>query len=80
LAAQGVPHAAAAHEASAISQSQGRSGRAGAIPHFVRLDFAYATHVVLYVMSGIMVAAALVAVRGLRRGVQEEPAAAEAAA
>jgi EmrB/QacA subfamily drug resistance transporter len=82
LTAQGVPHATAVREAKAISQSQGGSGGTGAIPHFVRLDFAYATHVVLYVMAGIMATAALVALRGLHRGVQQEPveAAAEAVA
>jgi EmrB/QacA subfamily drug resistance transporter len=71
LTAQGMPHAAAAREARAISQSQGGSST-GSIPHFVRLDFAYATHVVLYLMAGIMALAALVALRGLRRGVQED--------
>jgi hypothetical protein len=70
LTSQGVPHAAAAREARAISQSQGGSST-GSIPHFVGLDFAYATHVVLYLMAG-MALAALVALRGLRRGVQEE--------
>jgi EmrB/QacA subfamily drug resistance transporter len=72
LTSRGVPHAAAVREAKAIAQSQGNSGGNGAIPHFVRLDFAYATHVVLYCMSGVMAAAALVALLGLRRGVQEE--------
>jgi hypothetical protein len=40
----------------------------------VRLDFAYATHSVLEVMAAIMAAAAIVALVGLRRGVQEEAA------
>ena len=38
----------------------------------MRLDFAYATRTVLYVMAGIMLAAAVVAFMGLRAGVQEE--------
>ena len=38
----------------------------------MRLDFAYATRTVLYVMAAIMVAAAVVAFVGLRPGVQEE--------
>ena len=41
-------------------------------PHFIRLDFAYATRSVLYVMAAIMAVAALVALRGLRRGVQQD--------
>ena len=54
--------------------SRSRSGRdaCGAIPHFVRLDFAYATRSVLYAMAAIMAAAAVVALVGLRRGLQEE--------
>ena len=42
------------HEAAAISQSQG--GNAATIPHFIRLDFAYATRTVFYVMAGVMAA------------------------
>jgi EmrB/QacA subfamily drug resistance transporter len=71
LIAQGVPTGRAHSEASSISQSQGPSGSAASIPHFVRLDFAYATRSVLYVMAAIMAAAAVVAVIGLRAGVQE---------
>ena len=77
LIAHGLPTGRAQAEASVLAQSQGfgGSGRAGAsaaIPHFVRLDFAYATRTVLYVMAGIMAVARLVAMIGLRRGVQEE--------
>jgi EmrB/QacA subfamily drug resistance transporter len=73
LVAQGVPHAAAGHEAAAISQFQGKSGgRLDSIPHFIQLDFAYATRTVLFVMAGIMAAAAIVALTGLRPGVQED--------
>ena len=70
LIAQGVPSAKA--HAQAASLSQARGGAAGAIPHFVRMDFAYATQSVLYVMAGIMAVAAVVALVGLRAGVQEE--------
>jgi EmrB/QacA subfamily drug resistance transporter len=70
LIARGVSsvraHAIAAHVA------QSRSGSTAAIPHYVRLDFAYATRSVLYVMAAVMAAAAVVALVGLQRGVQEE--------
>ena len=58
------------------------SGSVATIPHFIRLDFAYATRSVLQVMAGVMAAAAIVAFLGLRRGVQEEtePSQAEAPA
>ena len=72
LIAQGVPSGRAHSEASSISQARGGSGGVGSIPHFVRLDFAYATRSVLYVMAAIMAAAAIVALIGLRAGVQEE--------
>ncbi|HEY3827836.1 MAG TPA: MFS transporter [Solirubrobacteraceae bacterium] len=78
LLAKGVPAARAHALAASISQSQGGSGSAAAIPHFVRLDFAYATRSVLYVMAGIMAAAAITAFLGLRAGAQEtEPDLAE---
>jgi EmrB/QacA subfamily drug resistance transporter len=73
LIAQGLSRARASSEASHIAQSQG-SGGSGTIPRFVRLDFAQATHTVLLAMAGIMAAAAVVAVLGLRRGVQEDSA------
>ena len=41
------------------------------IPHFVSVDFAHSTQVVLYVMAGVMAFAALVALRGLESGRQE---------
>jgi len=72
LLAKGVPAARAHAQASKIAQSQGGSGANAAIPHFVRLDFAYATRSVLYVMAAIMAAAAVVAFAGLRSGVQED--------
>jgi EmrB/QacA subfamily drug resistance transporter len=69
LVAQGLPHAQASTEAARISESQG-SGGTGGIPHFVRLDFAQSIHTVLLAMAGIMAVAAVVAVLGLRRGLQ----------
>jgi hypothetical protein len=72
LTAQGLPRAQASAEASSITQAHG--GDSSAIPHFARLDFAYATRSVFYVMAGIMATAAIVALFGLRRGVQEETA------
>jgi EmrB/QacA subfamily drug resistance transporter len=75
LLAQGVPHPQAVHEAAAISQSQG--GNVAKIPHFIRLDFADATRTVLFIMAGIMVLAALVALRGLKSGVQQDVAGSE---
>jgi EmrB/QacA subfamily drug resistance transporter len=77
LTDQGLSHAQASAEASQIAQSHGGSGLK--IPEFVRLDFAYATRTVFYVMAGIMAAAAIVALLGLRRGVQEETGPAVAA-
>jgi EmrB/QacA subfamily drug resistance transporter len=70
LIAQHLPARVAA-AASMIAQSQG-AGSAGAIPRFVRLDFADATRTVLTVMAAIMAAGALVSLVGLRRGAQEE--------
>jgi EmrB/QacA subfamily drug resistance transporter len=74
LVSQGLSSGAAHSRASSIAQSQGSSEGAAAIPHFVRLDFAYATRSVFYVMAAIMLAAAIVAMLGLRAGVQEQPA------
>jgi EmrB/QacA subfamily drug resistance transporter len=74
LIAQGLSGVRAHAEASSIAQSRGGSGSVAAIPHFVRLDFAYATRSVLYVMAAIMAAAAVVAWAGLQVGVQEETA------
>jgi EmrB/QacA subfamily drug resistance transporter len=71
LVAQGVPHDVAVHDAAAASQGS-QSGGSTAIPHFIQLDFAYATRTVLYVMAGIMAAAAIVAFLGLKRGLQQE--------
>jgi MFS family permease len=71
LTARGLPGPAAAAEAAKVAQLQGGGGNAAAIPLFIRADFASATQDVLYAMAAIMALAALVALRGLRRGVQE---------
>ena len=55
LSSMGVPHAATV--ADRISQSQQGSGSVTSIPHYVSVDFAHATQVVLYVMCGIMAVA-----------------------
>ena len=76
LTARGVPGPAASAEAAKIAQRQGNSGNSGnsaAIPLFIRADFAAATREVLYGMTIVMAVAAIVALRGLKRGVQQEP-------
>ena len=73
LTARGVPGPAASAEAAKIAQRQGNSGNSAAIPLFIRADFAAATREVLYGMTIVMAVAALVALRGLKRGVQQEP-------
>ena len=72
LVLRGQSPGRAAAVASRVAQGQG-DGHNGAIPHFVRLDFAYATRTVLLAMAGVMAAAAVAALFGLRAGVQEEP-------
>jgi hypothetical protein len=67
----------AAQKASQFAQSQGGQSTK-AIPHFIRLDFAYATRSVLYGMAIVMAVAAVVAFLGLRPGLQEDPEAADA--
>jgi EmrB/QacA subfamily drug resistance transporter len=67
----GLSHTVAAAKANQDAQSQGGSGSVNSIPHFVSLNFAQATEVVLYVMCGIMAFAAVVALFGLQRGRQE---------
>ncbi|HTW06439.1 MAG TPA: MFS transporter [Acidimicrobiales bacterium] len=71
LVAKGLQIAQATSEARRIAESQA-AGVDGTVPHFIRLDFAYATRSVLLVMAGVMAAATLVALVGLRRGVQQE--------
>ena len=71
--AMGVPKDRAAAQAASLAQNHAGTGGPGSIPHFVRLDFAYATRGVLYGMALVMAVAAVVGMVGLRRGVQEEP-------
>jgi hypothetical protein len=72
LTGKGLPHAAAAAQASKIAQLQGGNGNVAAIPAFIRADFALAIRSVLYTMAVIMAVAGVVALLGLRRGVQED--------
>lgn len=75
LTDQGVPAGQAATQAHTIAQSHAAPQGSGTIPHYIRLDFAYATRTVFYVMAGIMAVAAVVARIGLRPGLQAaEPA------
>jgi EmrB/QacA subfamily drug resistance transporter len=72
LTARGLSGPAAAAQAAKIAQLQGGSGNPAAIPQFIRADFAGAIHDVLIGMAVIMGLAALVALRGLKRGRQED--------
>jgi EmrB/QacA subfamily drug resistance transporter len=72
LAAKGAPPNQAVAEATKIAEHQGGSGSVATVPHFVRLDFAYASQTVFYVMAGLMAAAGVVAMLGLRPGRQQE--------
>jgi EmrB/QacA subfamily drug resistance transporter len=72
LTARGLPGPAASAQAAKIAQLQGGTGNPAAIPAFIRADFAAATRDVLYGMCVIMTIAALIALRGLRRGVQDD--------
>src|SRR6516162_3569492 len=76
LTGKGLPHAAASAQASKIAGPRGGTGNPAAIPAFIRADFAAATRDVLYGMAVIMAVACVVALLGLRRGVQEAPEAA----
>ncbi len=81
LISLGVPSSRASAEAATLSQSHGSgSGSVATIPHFFRVDFAQATQTVLYVMAGIMAAAAIVALFGLRFGLQQDADSAAAGA
>jgi EmrB/QacA subfamily drug resistance transporter len=71
LLSQGLPAAKAHSQAAQISQAHSTGGTAGTVPHFVRLDFAYACRTVFYVMAAIMAAAAVVGLLGLEGGVQQ---------
>ena len=76
LVAQGAPRAVAARDAAAAAQSHAGSGSVASIPQFFRADFAGTMQTVLYVMAGIMAAATVIALIGLRFGVQQEETAA----
>ena len=52
---------------------QGGNGNLAAIPEFIRADFAGAIQNVLIAMAVMVGVAALVALRGLQRGVQDDP-------
>ena len=78
LTARGVPAPAASAQAAKIAQLQGGSGNVASIPQFIRADFAGATRDVLYGMAVVMAVAALVALRGLTRGVQSNDDATQA--
>jgi hypothetical protein len=60
------------------STAGGGNGNPADIPAFIRADFAAATRDVLFGMSIIMAVAAVVALRGLRSEIQQEPEQAEA--
>jgi EmrB/QacA subfamily drug resistance transporter len=79
LTAKGLPGPAASAQAAKIAQLQGGNGNPAAIPQFIRADFASATRDVLFGMCIIMAIAAFIALRGLRRGVQEDITADQAA-
>ena len=79
LVGKGLPHAQASAQASQIAQSGSGEATTTTIPHFIRLDFAYAIQSVLFAMAVIMAVAAIVAFVGLKRGVQQETEAALAA-
>jgi len=72
LTSRGLPGPAASAEAAKIAQLQGGTGNPAAIPQFIRADFAAATRDVLYGMCIIMAIAAIIALRGLTRGVQQD--------
>jgi hypothetical protein len=82
LQSLGLPPSTARRLAGTIAESRGgsapgSSGTGGAlvakVTHAARLDFAYATRTVLFIMAGIMLVAAVVALVGLEPGRQEEP-------
>ena len=76
LTGQGLSGPAASAQAAKIAQLQGGNRNVTAIPQFIRASFATATRDVLYGMCVIMAVAAFVALRGLKRGVQEDTTAA----
>src|SRR5215469_2355858 len=73
LTARGLPQGAASAQAAKIAQL---GGNVATIPAFIRADFAAATRDVLYGMTIIMAVAGVVAVLGLKPGVQQDTEAA----
>ena len=67
LTGQGLNSTQAHRVAANIAQLNAGSGSTGAIPQFVRVDFASATSSVLMTMSWVMVACAVIAFVGLPR-------------
>ncbi|MEZ0068044.1 EmrB/QacA subfamily drug resistance transporter [Streptacidiphilus sp. MAP12-20] len=86
LVQQGLSTAQAQQAAAAATRGDysagGGSGSTSSIPKWVRLDFAHGVQTVFYIMAGVMLLAALVALLGLRGGVQapEAPSAENTAA
>ena len=77
LEAKGESASKADALASSIAQGGGVSSSGdstSSIPMFVRVDFAQATRVVLLIMAATMLASAVVALVGLRGGVQQDAA------
>ncbi len=72
LVAMKEPQSVASHNASLLSQFKDTGASISAIPHFFRLDFADATKTVFEVMAIVMAVAAVVALLGLERGLQQE--------
>ena len=70
---RGVPGAAALADQVSQRHQGGSGANVGAIPHYVAADFAHSTSVVLYVMSGVVALAGVVALFGLESGRQEDP-------
>ncbi|RAG81096.1 MFS transporter [Streptacidiphilus pinicola] len=86
LVQQHMPRKAADALAASITHGaysgsgSGSSSSSSGIPPFIRADFAHGVQYVFYIMSGLMALAAIVALLGLRGGVQAAPATAEAEA
>jgi EmrB/QacA subfamily drug resistance transporter len=81
LVTQGAPKSVADKTAASIAEAGQASGSASTtIPHFVSVDFAHATQVVLYCMCAIMAVAAVIALVGLQGGMQQDIPEARAAA
>jgi EmrB/QacA subfamily drug resistance transporter len=72
LVALGVPAAKARAAAAQFSASGSGSGSVSSIPQYFKADFAQSTQTVLYVMAAIMAVAAIIALIGLRDGLQQE--------